>query len=141
MGVTTVTSEGYIPLADGGFLLDAEGNKEVIWDMPLHKIAHDLGLMNFIYYMCIKTGFIPPIIFMGVGALTDFGPMLRNLRLSIFGAGAQYVVAYYQIYHEEGGKATPSLYLHKLQYHYGDCRHRYAREHHLVQCPLGAVSV
>lgn len=90
MGVTTVTSEGYIPLADGGFLLDAEGNKEVIWDMPLHKIAHDLGLMNFIYYMCIKTGFIPPIIFMGVGALTDFGPMLRNLRLSIFGAGAQF---------------------------------------------------
>jgi len=37
----------------------------------------------------IKTGFLPPIIFMGVGALTDFGPMLRNLRLSIFGAAAQ----------------------------------------------------
>ena len=90
MGVTTVTSEGYIPLSDGSFLLDADGNKEVIWNMPLHKIAHDLGLMNFIYYMCIKTGFIPPIIFMGVGALTDFGPMLRNLRLSIFGAGAQF---------------------------------------------------
>ena len=45
--------------------------------------------MNFIYYMLIKTGFLPPIIFMGVGALTDFGPMLRNLRLSIFGAAAQ----------------------------------------------------
>ena len=39
--------------------------------------------------MLIKTGFLPPIIFMGVGALTDFGPMLRNLRLSIFGAAAQ----------------------------------------------------
>ena len=39
------------------------------------KIAHELGLMNFIYYMLIKTGFLPPIIFMGVGALTDFGPM------------------------------------------------------------------
>ena len=45
--------------------------------------------MNFVYYMLIKTGFLPPIIFMGVGALTDFGPMLRNLRLSIFGAAAQ----------------------------------------------------
>src|SRR5574344_1151172 len=32
---------------------------------------------------------MPPVIFMGVGALTDFGPMLRNLRLSIFGAAAQ----------------------------------------------------
>ena len=40
--------------------------------------------------MLIKTGFLPPIIFMGVGALTDFGPMLRNLKLSIFGAGAQF---------------------------------------------------
>ena len=39
--------------------------------------------------MLIKTGFLPPIIFMGVGALTDFGPMLRNLHLSIFGAAAQ----------------------------------------------------
>ena len=40
--------------------------------------------------MLIKTGFLPPVIFMGVGALTDFGPMLRNLRLSIFGAAAQF---------------------------------------------------
>lgn len=45
--------------------------------------------MNFLYYMLIKTGFLPPIIFLGVGALTDFGPMLRNLRLSLFGAAAQ----------------------------------------------------
>jgi oxaloacetate decarboxylase beta subunit len=45
--------------------------------------------MNFIYYALIKTGFLPPIIFMGVGALTDFGPMLRNLRLAFFGAAAQ----------------------------------------------------
>ncbi len=60
-----------------------------VWEMPLHEVAHEMGLMNFIYYMLIKTGFIPPIIFMGVGALTDFGPMLRNLKLAIFGAAAQ----------------------------------------------------
>ena len=82
MGVAQATSEGMVQLPDG--------TMENIWDMPLHKIAHELGLMNFIYYFSIKTGFIPPIIFMGVGALTDFGPMLRNLRLSIFGAGAQF---------------------------------------------------
>ena len=46
-------------------------------------------LMNFLYYSLIKTGLLPPIIFMGVGALTDFGPMLRNLRLAFFGAAAQ----------------------------------------------------
>jgi len=76
---------------EAGRIVDAAGNvlAENIWEMSLPQIAHDLGLMNFLYYMLIKTGFLPPIIFMGVGALTDFGPMLRNLRLSIFGAAAQ----------------------------------------------------
>ena len=57
--------------------------------MNLFEIAHEYGIMNFLYYSLIKTGLLPPIIFMGVGALTDFGPMLRNLRLSLFGAAAQ----------------------------------------------------
>ena len=75
--------------ADENGMVEVHGVMKNIWEMPLHDIAHELGLMNFIYYMLIKTGFLPPIIFMGVGALTDFGPMLRNLRLSIFGAAAQ----------------------------------------------------
>ena len=78
----------YLPVDENGMVM-VNGVMKNIWEMPLHEIAHDLGLMNFIYYMLIKTGFLPPIIFMGVGALTDFGPMLRNLRLSIFGAAAQ----------------------------------------------------
>lgn len=82
MGVIQADSEGYVTLANG--------TRKIIWEMPLHEIAHELGLMNFIYYMLIKTGFLPPVIFMGVGAMTDFGPMLRNLRLSIFGAAAQF---------------------------------------------------
>ena len=60
-----------------------------VYHCSLPQIAHDLGLMNMIYYWLIKTGFIPPVIFMGVGAMTDFGPMLRNLKLAIFGAAAQ----------------------------------------------------
>jgi oxaloacetate decarboxylase beta subunit len=55
----------------------------------LFEIAHDHGIMNFLYYALIKTGLLPPLIFMGVGALTDFGPMMRNLRLAFFGAAAQ----------------------------------------------------
>ena len=82
MGVVQADSQGFVTLADG--------SKEVIWDMPLHKIAHELGIMNYLYYALIKTGLLPPIIFMGVGALTDFGPMLRNLKLAIFGAAAQF---------------------------------------------------
>ena len=82
MGVVQADSAGYVTLADG--------TREIIWDMPLHKIAHEFGIMNYLYYALIKSGLLPPIIFMGVGAMTDFGPMLRNLKLAIFGAAAQF---------------------------------------------------
>ena len=80
MGVTQANSEG---------MVEVNGVMKNIYEMPLHQIAHDLGLMNYLYYALIKSGLLPPIIFMGVGALTDFGPMLRNLKLAIFGAAAQ----------------------------------------------------
>jgi oxaloacetate decarboxylase beta subunit len=70
-------------------VIPATGANEAIQDMPLTMIAHHYGIMNFLYYALIKTGFLPPIIFLGVGALTDFGPMLRNLKLALFGAAAQ----------------------------------------------------
>lgn len=57
--------------------------------MTLLEIASEYGIMNFLYYSLIKTGLLPPLIFMGVGAMTDFGPLLRNLKLAIFGAAAQ----------------------------------------------------
>ena len=55
----------------------------------LIQIANEHGIINLLYYSLIKTGFLPPLIFMGIGALTDFGPMLKNLRLVFFGAAAQ----------------------------------------------------
>ena len=82
MGVIQTDAAGMVTLADG--------TMRSIWDMPLHDIAHEFGIMNYLYYGLIKTGLLPPIIFMGVGALTDFGPMLRNLKLAIFGAAAQF---------------------------------------------------
>lgn len=60
-----------------------------IANMALTQIAADYGIMNMLYYALIKTGLLPPLIFLGVGAMTDFGPMLRNLRLAMFGAAAQ----------------------------------------------------
>lgn len=82
MGVIQTDAAGMVTLADG--------TVRSIRDMPLHDIAHEFGIMNYLYYGLIKTGLLPPIIFMGVGALTDFGPMLRNLKLAIFGAAAQF---------------------------------------------------
>ncbi|NNE13841.1 MAG: sodium ion-translocating decarboxylase subunit beta, partial [Saprospiraceae bacterium] len=60
-----------------------------IKNMTLVQIAESHGIMNMLYYALIKTGLLPPLIFMGVGAMTDFGPLLRNLRLAFFGAAAQ----------------------------------------------------
>jgi sodium ion-translocating decarboxylase beta subunit len=82
-----------VPIAFGVLLANFPGGTmgvvEVEEGANLLEIAKHHGIMNFIYYALIKTGFLPPIIFMGVGALTDFGPMLRNLRLAFFGAAAQ----------------------------------------------------
>lgn len=82
-----------VPIAFGMLLANFPGGNmgvvKVPDDMELLEIAREHGIMNFVYYALIKTGFLPPIIFMGVGALTDFGPMLRNLRLAFFGAAAQ----------------------------------------------------
>ena len=87
MGVIAADSQGMVPIGIGP---DGQQILKNVYEMSLPEIAHELGIMNFLYYALIKTGFLPPIIFMGVGALTDFGPMLRNLKLAIFGAGAQF---------------------------------------------------
>ncbi len=84
-----------VPIAFGVFLANFPGgNMSVTQDeafahMTIIEIAKKGGIMNMLYYTLIKTGLLPPLIFMGVGALTDFGPMLRNLKLAFFGAAAQ----------------------------------------------------
>jgi len=85
-----------VPIGFGVLLANTlGGNMGVVSSSPevdhltLLEIAKEYGIMSFLYYSLIKTGLLPPLIFMGVGALTDFGPMLRNLRLAFFGAAAQ----------------------------------------------------
>lgn len=84
-----------VPIAFGVLLANIPGGNmgvvsaEVAESMGLMEIAKTYGIMNMLYFALIKTGLLPPLIFMGVGALTDFGPMLRNLRLAYFGAAAQ----------------------------------------------------
>ena len=84
-----------VPIGFGIILANALGGgmsvvtNNQIEHLTLIEIAKDYGIMNLLYYSLIKTGLLPPIIFMGVGAMTDFGPMLRNLRLTFFGGAAQ----------------------------------------------------
>lgn len=86
-----------VPIAFGILLANFPGGNmdvvsisdEQLKHLSVISIAKEYGIMNMLYYLLIKTGLLPPLIFMGVGALTDFGPMLRNLRLAFFGAAAQ----------------------------------------------------
>lgn len=84
-----------VPIAFGMMLANFPGGNmavvsaDQVKDFHLLQIAHEYGIMNMLYFTLIKTGLLPPLIFMGVGAMTDFGPMLRNLRLAFFGAAAQ----------------------------------------------------
>lgn len=82
-----------VPIAFGMLIANFPGGQmgvvKIDESLTLYQIAQQHGIMNYLYYALIKTGLLPPIIFLGVGALTDFGPMLRNLRLAFFGAAAQ----------------------------------------------------
>jgi oxaloacetate decarboxylase beta subunit len=56
--------------------------------MSLMTSTDDGGLLAF-FYQGVKHEVLPPLIFMGVGALTDFGPMLANPMTLLLGAAAQ----------------------------------------------------
>ncbi len=51
-------------------------------------VLHDGGLID-ILYLGVKLGIYPPLIFLGVGAMTDFGPLIANPKSFLLGAAAQ----------------------------------------------------
>ncbi len=69
-----------LPIGFGGILAN----------IPFIGIAEAGGFVGQIYEFGISTGLFPLFIFMGVGALTDFGPLLANPRTALLGAAAQF---------------------------------------------------
>jgi oxaloacetate decarboxylase beta subunit len=62
----------------------------ILSNIPGVEIATGDGLLHLVYVAGVETGVFPLVIFMGVGALTDFGPLLANPRTLILGAAAQF---------------------------------------------------
>lgn len=62
----------------------------VLSNIPLAGINDPGGIIHHIYEIGIKTGVFPLLIFMGVGALTDFGPLLANPKTVLLGGAAQF---------------------------------------------------
>ena len=71
-------------------LLVTIGFGGLLSNIPGVEIATGDGLLHLTYIVGIETGAFPLIIFMGVGALTDFGPLLANPRTVFLGAAAQF---------------------------------------------------
>ena len=71
-------------------LLVTIGFGGLLSNIPGVEIATGNGLLHLTYVVGIETGACPLIIFMGVGALTDFGPLLANPRTLFLGAAAQF---------------------------------------------------
>ncbi len=85
-----------LPIGFGAILVNIPGAG--LMDAPListtlldagHTISPG-GFLYYVYHVGISTGAFPLIIFMGVGAMTDFGPLLANPKTLFLGAAAQF---------------------------------------------------
>lgn len=81
-----------VPIGFGAILVNIPGAGFV--DAPVYDAMGELaspgGMLYYIYNIGIATGVFPLIIFMGVGAMTDFGPLLANPKTLFLGAAAQF---------------------------------------------------
>jgi oxaloacetate decarboxylase beta subunit len=76
--------KGFEPL-----LLLPIGFGAILSNIPIAGMSDPGGLLYYLY-AGIKSGIFPLLIFMGVGAMTDFGPMLANPKTLLLGAAAQF---------------------------------------------------
>ena len=77
-------ARGFEPL-----LLVPIGFGAIMSNIPVAGIAEPGGILYYVYQAGIVTGVFPLVIFMGVGAMTDFGPMIANPKTALLGAAAQ----------------------------------------------------
>jgi sodium ion-translocating decarboxylase beta subunit len=61
----------------------------ILTNLPLTGIAGEHGMLGLLYRAGIETELFPLLIFIGVGAMTDFGPLLENPRMALLGAAGQ----------------------------------------------------
>ncbi len=89
-----------IPIAFGMLLTNLPGtqmfhaefwsNQAVENFKPDYTLILQKGGILDLFYIGIKTGIFPPLIFMGVGAMNDFGPLIANPKTFLLGAAAQF---------------------------------------------------
>ena len=80
-----------VPIGFGTLLVNIPGAEfdSAPISNALGRLEEPGGLLFYIYDVGIATGIFPLLIFMGVGAMTDFGPLLANPKTLLLGAAAQ----------------------------------------------------
>ena len=88
-----------LPIAFGMFLINLPGAEPVLWGT--HPVDPETGIVNGAYDAVVDKGLLwylyfgvdkviyPPLIFLGIGCMTDFGPLIANPKSMLIGAGAQ----------------------------------------------------
>ncbi|PIE31144.1 glutaconyl-CoA decarboxylase subunit beta, partial [candidate division KSB3 bacterium] len=80
-----------VPIALGALLANLP-IEHIILKAPVYEAGHLIEAGGLFYYIQqgVKLELFPPIIFLGVGALTDFGPLIANPKTLLLGAAAQF---------------------------------------------------
>lgn len=82
-----------LPIAFGMFLINIPGAEKVLWGTHPEgnnnfDDVENRGLLWYLFFGVDKVIY-PPLIFLGIGAMTDFGPLIANPKSMLIGAGAQ----------------------------------------------------
>ncbi len=85
-----------LPIAFGVFLINLPGAYDVLWGQYAENMEHTYenvlpesrGLLWYLFYG-VQNVIYPPLIFLGIGAMTDFGPLIANPKSMLMGAAAQ----------------------------------------------------
>ncbi len=83
-----------LPIAFGMFLINIPGAEKILWGTYPEGVEEtydntvNRGLLWYLYFGVDKVIY-PPLIFLGIGAMTDFGPLIANPKSMLIGAGAQ----------------------------------------------------
>ncbi|MBE5751430.1 MAG: sodium ion-translocating decarboxylase subunit beta [Clostridiales bacterium] len=85
-----------LPIAFGMFLINLPGAYDILWGEYAGEahgyndvIPESRGLLWYLFYG-VQNVIYPPLIFLGIGAMTDFGPLISNPKSMIIGAAAQF---------------------------------------------------
>ncbi|MGB4272646.1 MAG: sodium ion-translocating decarboxylase subunit beta [Propionicimonas sp.] len=102
-GISNVTWQSVVMIAIGGLLIFLAVAREyepllllpigagaILTNLPLSPLIGADGMLTALYDMGVANELFPLLIFIGIGALTDFGPLLENPKMVLLGAAGQF---------------------------------------------------